>query len=1050
LANRIKIAHTADIHFRGLSRHEEYRSVMERFFSTLEEEKPDLVLVVGDIVHTKTQNITPELIDLLSWWFKGLASRARTVITLGNHDGLLTNSERQDTVSPIVTALGVENLTLLKGSQVLDMPDLGVCLCNFCPFDETGWPEVTATSGLTSIALFLGAVNGCKTDADWQLDSNTQVGFFDGFDFAMLGDIHKTQFLDGRRRIAYPGSLIQQNFGESTDRGFLMWDIASRDDFDVRFVRVRNDYAFLSFPWQGTPEASLDLIRSDGIKYLHPRVRMVSDDLVLQADKRSLSNALKGQLGVESVTWKIGDGSGSGSRGGSIADQSVGIGTADLMSFDFLYNYVDKAIEERGLNIDREILKGKLKDMLSSYASIDLLKSGTWSVKGMNWDNTFNFGADNTVSFDSLDGLVGVFGRNRVGKSSLVATLAYALFNGNDRGVVKNLDIINSRKGYCKTAVDFSFRGKNYRATRQSVKRTTGNGYTHAVTDLDLCQVDSAGELVSDMVGEQRRETEKVLRSLIGDLDTLLRTSFAAQGQLTNFITMNPGSRKEILYSLLRLDAFDDFAKECRDIVGGIKGKLDMIPDVDFDDKIASLELEVKELESTRKKVSKSLEQGKELLVDLAGMLRDELDEADFKKLKKAHDRVGSLQEQFDALVTNRDALAARVARGETGLAEANGLVESLDIEGVKAQLEEIDRFSGELDSLQDKLKLQRDLHARLQKSVEILDSVPCEDQFPTCRFIERSIKDRGSLDHQASLVESMESDVRTLRSTLLGRDKGDLLRKKKLYEDASNRAKNYEVQLHKLGLELAQADSTLVTRRDELRHAEEELALLEAKTSPDKAQRHDSLLAQREQLKAKLSTLESKMFGLSERIGATKSDVEKYQDYARTKRELNAEWAVYDLLKTLFSRKGLPSDVLEGCLPTINGMLKQLLLEDVEFTVELVLSGDSKKLEVMLDYGDSRRIIECCSGMEKMIASLAIRGALHVVSRLPKPDFFVVDEGFGALDESNIEPCIRMLRHLLKVFKYVIVISHVDTVKDSVDTMIEIGRNGLDSVVKH
>jgi exonuclease SbcC len=552
------------------------------------------------------------------------------------------------------------------------------------------------------------------------------------------------------------------------------------------------------------------------------------------------------------------------------------------------------------------------------------------------------------------------------------------------------------------------------------------------------------------MVGEQRRETEKVLRSLIGDLDTLLRTSFAAQGQLTNFITMNPGSRKEILYSLLRLDAFDDFAKECRDMVGGIKGKLDMIPDVDFDEKIASLELEVKELESTRKKVSKSLEQGKELLVDLAGMLRDELDETDFKKLKRAQGQVESLQEQLASLTTSREALVVRLGRGRVGLTEANDLLESLDIEGVKSQLEEIDRFSGELDSLQGKLKLQRDLHTRLQKSVEILDSVPCEDQFPTCRFIERSIKDRDSLDHQTNLVESMESDVRTLRSTLLGRDRDDLLRKKRLYEDAQEQVKNYEVQLHKLDLDLSQVDSTLSTRRDELRHSEEELALLEAKTSPDKAQRHVALLAQQEQLKGKLSALESKLFGLSERIGAAKSDVEKYASYARTKQELNAEWAVYDLLKALFSRKGLPSDVLEGCLPTINSMLKQLLLEDVEFTVELVLSGDSKKLEVMLDYGDSKRIIECCSGMEKMIASLAIRGALHVVSRLPKPDFFVVDEGFGALDESNIEPCVRMLRHLLKVFRYVIVISHVDTVKDSVDTMIEIGRNGLDSVVKH
>ena len=50
-----------------------------------------------------------------------------------------------------------------------------------------------------------------------------------------------------------------------------------------------------------------------------------------------------------------------------------------------------------------------------------------------------------------------------------------------------------------------------------------------------------------------------------------------------------------------------------------------------------------------------------------------------------------------------------------------------------------------------------------------------------------------------------------------------------------------------------------------------------------------------------------------------------------------------------------------------------------------LEAEAGSSAMDVYLDYGDSRRIIECASGMEKMMASLAIRVALINVSSLTK-----------------------------------------------------------------
>ena len=72
--------------------------------------------LAGDIVHSKTQGISPELIDCLSWWFTNLSKICDVHVVLGNHDGILHNKSRQDAISPIINALNIPNIKLYKSS----------------------------------------------------------------------------------------------------------------------------------------------------------------------------------------------------------------------------------------------------------------------------------------------------------------------------------------------------------------------------------------------------------------------------------------------------------------------------------------------------------------------------------------------------------------------------------------------------------------------------------------------------------------------------------------------------------------------------------------------------------------------------------------------------------------------------------------------------------------------------------------------------------------------------------------------------------------------
>lgn len=150
----MKIAHFADVHFRGLARHSEYRESFEDAFKTLREIKPDLIYIGGDIVHSKTQGITPELIDILRWWFKSLAEIAPVDILLGNHDGLIMNKQRLDAISPIIATLDNPRIRLMKSSGIYSTVDPDVNFCVFSLFDLDGWKNVFPTPGKINIALY--------------------------------------------------------------------------------------------------------------------------------------------------------------------------------------------------------------------------------------------------------------------------------------------------------------------------------------------------------------------------------------------------------------------------------------------------------------------------------------------------------------------------------------------------------------------------------------------------------------------------------------------------------------------------------------------------------------------------------------------------------------------------------------------------------------------------------------------------------------------------------------------------------------------------------
>ena len=133
--------------------------------------------------------------------------------------------------------------------------------------------------------------------------------------------------------------------------------------------------------------------------------------------------------------------------------------------------------------------------------------------------------------------------------------------------------------------------------------------------------------------------------------------------------------------------------------------------------------------------------------------------------------------------------------------------------------------------------------------------------------------------------------------------------------------------------------------------------------------------------------------------------------------------------------------------MPIINQEIAKILTNIVEF--EIFIKNEDKKLDIFIKHPKhDPRPLEMGSGAEKTIASMAIRLAFLTVTSLPKSDLFILDEPGTALDEENMEGFVRILDMVKNYFKTVILISHLDNLKDCVDMQINIEKqNGYAKV---
>lgn len=1066
----MRIAHISDIHIRGLQRHDEYRQAFSEFYEKCAAQQVNAIFVGGDIWHTKTQGITPEAVHLITDFFKNMAQIAPVYVTLGNHDGILSNASRLDAITPIINAIGGSTrypIMLCKKSGVYPMQVPGYNLCVFSCFDEEGWENVKPVPGDINIAAFHGGIAGCLLDSDMEYQADTSIDLFDGFDVALLGDIHRMQFLSYRQVrllvaaeslheypgatvvgsklglleidtpmpwIGYSGSFLQQNYGEAAPKGFLIWDIPGPGSHRVWFEEVETPDRYVTIKWQ-TDVATT--IRSPGLTR-GCRVRLACDSTCSPQDERQIQSELQIKHDIREFVVKR-------------EKKDTALVVSDVISEDLRapsthIKLIKEMVRDYHTQEEWELAEDIVcKALAEAGDKTEDARGITWSVQSLEFDDIFTYAGGNSISFAEMSGVTGIFGPNRIGKSSIIGALVYCLFNTTDRGSMKNIHVIRSGQQGCRVKADITVGDRQLQVERASSLKYEKNGRIWAPTSLSL--TDSK----DNASGEQRTDTEKIIRRTIGTVDDFFMTALSAQGTMNRFIDEGATSRKTYLGRFLDLDLFDRVLESVKTDANSVKSRLKLMPDRDWANAISGVRSKIQEIEKRIQDIDDAVQSLHTERNDLQDQIisdagsRQVVTEADVQRLSSIVSRRKDELSSANERVTSTE---ERKKSAELKIQAIDDLKQKVDITALKSQLKTQRDLESQIADLTASIRVAKSDLRSANENTSVLTQIPCGDKFPSCKFIERSFASRDKLPSLQKAVEDAEASLKSSQDALSLVAALDTEEKITKYTTAVAREQDLRSSIHTLASDI-KAASDAVGRA--------EIALAEAeKAHSDATQKmQDPEAAQVLTHKKRLDRINSEIDAYGVERGTCQSEIAKkeieenrLQEGQTEHKELRKKWRVYETLLSAYSKKGLPSQILDKLLPAINQEIAEILSGVVNFTVQLEIDSETNALEIYIDYGDSRRIIELGSGMEKMISSIAIRVALTRITSLPKPDFIIIDEGFGALDESQIAACNNLIRSLKRVYRFILVISHVDAIKDAVDNVIEINRvNGASRV---
>jgi exonuclease SbcC len=384
-----------------------------------------------------------------------------------------------------------------------------------------------------------------------------------------------------------------------------------------------------------------------------------------------------------------------------------------------------------------------------------------------------------------------------------------------------------------------------------------------------------------------------------------------------------------------------------------------------------------------------------------------------------------------------------------------------------------------------------------LEKRAALLAGVPCQTflekldpserspvepaDFKGCQFLEEAVLAR---EH----VPALKAGLKVLEDT--GPDSADVEAKLEA-QRAERAALAYDIDKHRAlytkiaeldgpelnrkAQEIAGAKASLKHRQEDAERLTREIEKLEAQAKSLISQdESDTLDARRVELQALEFTKKTTQEAIQTAIKALQStgeDKARLEVKAEAAREANRkgreaqveqaklerDFVAGETFVRAVGRDGVPALILERAIPQLQGAINELL-DGSPLSVEIEpirdLSSGKCKDEIVISFRDQNgeQVLEDASGYQANLLGVALRAAIAELEGDRagiRPEFFVIDEGFGAYDLENIPHGREMIHRLADRFGKVVYITHVPEVQAAAEGEIIVTPTAAGSIIE-
>lgn len=1115
------LGHLSDIHVRYGSRHEEYKIVFQRTIDDLKEIKPRRIVITGDLFHIKI-TISPNAVGIAGWFLKELSKIAPVDIMLGNHDLNLQSLDQGNSIQPIVDLLS-NGYILEKGDElpVHKGDGYGIYFYIYSGFYNVDKDLVYGVYSCidneilnltkkdpnkTYVALYHGPVYGCRGDNGYELKNEEYIKLssFNNFDFVMLGDIHEHQAFttsnSPTENVAYAGSLIQQNFGESMDKGYLVWNIEDKT-FQRKFIP--NDYGF----------SKLNISRGELVEERVEDLRVANDPKKTKVEivwecfeeeysvekEKQIEKLVKSKYGCNSVSVDAK----YIRKDGEIDSLDIDEET-DYSNREEFEKLLKEFIQNSEYDNEEEVIELSRKiDEELNYLN---QKGKKWYLNKLEVWNLFSF-PDKVTTFDfnNLRGVTGIFGKNFNGKTNLIRVLIWIAYRkilgGGEPSKLVNMYTDSDKAG---GRIYITIDSQNYYIERTIRVRTKKDGTPDVSYGIEY-KIEKTLEdgtkkwvnIDSEKAATEKAERNNIIIDSIGTFEDFTKTVLQAQGGEGNFLDMSQQPKNDLINKYLGLEIFRDRYDFAKKTFNDIKAKQKVLgnpKDIEEDiekekNNIEEHKVLIGNFSKEKQDVEKEVDDNQNKVLELTKNLI-KVEETTYKTVESATSKIETLKDSNKSTKEGISNLEKWVSENfkkelpENSTLSAKEIEKSLNSERKLFEDDKKEYISVETWIKNNPKKEEKDIEpineqiTKIENAINGLNDkllISKGKKCPTCGNVEQQANpeaqkqceediERGNdaLKTQKELLTSaknaqVHNNLYEKQEIKLGSLKNSLQSRKNTIDELKNSletSKNAEeIKKHNSLVEenskkLEGLRKLLLSNESEIEKIEKEIKIIES--NQESVEKNKEINKQIKDFDFEIKSCKLRINQLNEKITESKSaikvsenNIDNFGSKLKTIKNAESAYGKYAIYLQAIHRDGIPARIIRNKLPIINQKINKILRDLVDFKIELVIkpNGDIKEFFYFNSMESDALPMSMSSGAQKFIGSVAIRDSLHFVSSLTKPSLCIIDEGFGSLDDDLAIAMQSVFSYLKNKYRNIWIITHKNEIKDFVDNIIQVSK---------